>query len=525
MKKLIKSIIYFAILAVCIILPKQVSARDADGDLVVIIDPGHGGRDGGAVPNGIKEKDVNWNIAVSFKAELQTYEGVKVYLTKGFGEWNSNTGRGRFGKILGADVFISCHNNSGANADARGAMVFGTVNSQYSEQMKNLGNIILRNLSELGIPNSGYRQRGSTDNPAVDFYTALDEATKSGIPSMIIEHCYLSNASDSAFISNIDNQYRCGVADAKAVAEYYGLKKRTVNVGSSVNLIRTYSAQFNGTGTFKSSDENVVYVSSTGLMTAKAEGNATITCVAADGTESQISVTVPKVVQIGVAAGINPTFFDSQASAEKYERETVMVKAIYSDGSAAQVNGATFGEMIPSSTEKGAIDIPVSYGGYSNYLRIYNYGMAGSYQKDNYKPLEANKDILIIPVTYEKPVVPETVAPTEPPSTVAPTTEAPTTEVPTTEVPTTEAPTTEVPTIEVPTTEVPTIEAPTTEDLKETDDAGSEETTENITTTDSDDEEYAGIKAIKILVIVLIAICLVGIVICSLVMYKSKKSK
>ena len=177
-----------------------------------------------------------------------------------------------------------------------------------------------------------------------------------------------------------------------------------------------------------------------------------------------------------------------------------MVKAIYSDGSAAQVNGATFGEMIPSSTEKGAIDIPVSYGGYSNYLRIYNYGMAGSYQKDNYKPLEANKDILVIPVTYEKPVVPETVAPTEPPSTVAPTTEAPTTEVPTTE-------------------------APTTEDLKETDDAGSEETTENITTTDSEDEEYAGIKAIKILVIVLIAICLVGIVICSLVMYKSKKSK
>ena len=66
MKKLIKTIIYFAILAVCIILPNQVSARDADGDLVVIIDPGHGGRDGGAVPNGIKEKDVNWNIAVRF---------------------------------------------------------------------------------------------------------------------------------------------------------------------------------------------------------------------------------------------------------------------------------------------------------------------------------------------------------------------------------------------------------------------------------------------------------------------------
>ena len=520
MKKIIKGIVYLAILAVCILIPKKVSAKDAEGDIVVIIDPGHGGRDGGAVPNGIKEKDVNWNIAVSFKAELQTYEGVKVYLTKGFGEWYSNTGRGRFGKILGADIFISCHNNSGTNTDARGAMVFGTVNSQYSEQMKKLGNIILRNLSEIGIPNSGYRQRGSTDNPAVDFYTALDEATKSGIPSMIIEHCYLSNPSDSAFIANLDNQYRCGVADAKAVAEYYGLKKRTVNAGSNVNLIRTYSAQFNGTGTFKSSDENIVYVSSTGLMTAKSEGSATITCVAADGSESQIVVTVPKVVQVGVAAGINPTFFDSQASAEKYEKDTVMVKAIYSDGSAAQVNGATFGNMIPSSTEKGAIDIPVSYGGYSNYLRIYNYGMAGSYQKDNYKPLEANKDILLIPVTYEKPSVPETEATANPP-TEAPTTEAPTTEAPTTEAPTTEAPTTEAPTTEAPTTEDHTME--TTENVTEP----SEKETDNTTVQVSEDdgEENTGMNAIKILVIVLIVICLVGIVVCSVIMFKSKKSK
>lgn len=42
---------------------------------------------------------------------------------------------------------------------------------------------------------------------------------------MIIEHCYISNAEDAAFISNLENQYKAGAADATGIAQYYGLKK------------------------------------------------------------------------------------------------------------------------------------------------------------------------------------------------------------------------------------------------------------------------------------------------------------
>ena len=59
---------------------EKVYAKDADGDFVVVIDPGHGGGDAGAVSKhtGDKEKDLNWNIAVALKAELETYKGVKL---------------------------------------------------------------------------------------------------------------------------------------------------------------------------------------------------------------------------------------------------------------------------------------------------------------------------------------------------------------------------------------------------------------------------------------------------------------
>ena len=76
-----------------------------------------------------------------------------------------------------------------------------------------------------------------------------------------------------------------------------------------------------------------------------------------------------------------------------------MVKAIYSDGTAAQLSsGYTFGGIKDSGN--GAYDIPVSYNGLSCNLRIYGTGAAGSYSLNNYKVIGTNKDILVYPAVY-----------------------------------------------------------------------------------------------------------------------------
>lgn len=178
--------------------------------------------------------------------------------------------------------------------------------------MGKLANLILDNLNQAGFIRNGIQSRPSSGNPSADYYTALDEAAKAGMPSMIIEHCYISNAEDAAFISNLENQYKAGAADATGIAQYYGLKKRTVSAGSSINLTRTYSASFTGVrGKFASSDENVAYVSDNGLITAMSQGSAVITCTSDDGSEKTVNVTVPAVTQVAVTAGINPTFYDN----------------------------------------------------------------------------------------------------------------------------------------------------------------------------------------------------------------------
>ena len=399
-----KLLIFFCGLIVTAMLvsgaAQTVNAKDSDGDIVVIIDPGHGGRDGGAVSAYDKESDLNWDIAVALKAELETYNGVRVYLTKGSAEWFSNTGRGRLGAQLGADLFVSIHNNSGQTTEANGVEVYGTVNAAYKAQMQTLSEKVLAHVSALGLTNRGYRTRASSYDSGRDYYTMLDEAVKCSIPGIIIEHCYLGNAHDADFSHNPDNRVKCGIADATAIAEYFGLSKRGVAAGDTVTLERTYSAHMLGNvkGTYTSSDSSVAYVNDAGIITAVGKGTAVITCKGADGSSESVTVNVPEVRNIAVAAGINPTFTDA-ANVLSYNRDTVMVKSIYSDGSVTQVtSGCTFGN--PVDNGDGSYDTPVSYNGLTCKLRMYGTGAAGSYDSENYKVIGTNSDILRYPVVY-----------------------------------------------------------------------------------------------------------------------------
>ncbi|MCM1309078.1 MAG: N-acetylmuramoyl-L-alanine amidase, partial [Butyrivibrio sp.] len=390
-----------AVTAVTALLSLRAYGRDSNGDIVIIVDPGHGGNDGGSASAYDSESDLNWQIAAALKAELQTYEGVRVYLTRGSAEWNSNTARGRMGAELGADLFVSVHNNSSTNASVSGVEVYGTVNASYKEQVRPLCDMIAGRVGALGLTNRGYHARGSTDDPSVDFYTMLDEAVKCGIPGLIIEHCYLSNAGDAAFINSPENRVKCGIADAAAIAEYYGLSKRGVAAGDAVTLIRTYSACMTGaSGTYSSSDASVAYVSPEGVITAVGEGSAVIACSEADGTQKSVTVTVPAVAMTGLAAGINPTFYSDPSAASAYDKSKVMVKAIYSDGHAEQLSGGFALGAFPAS-DNGIFDVEVSYNGFKCPLRIYGVGgYLGNYNANNYKVTGTNEDILRLPPVY-----------------------------------------------------------------------------------------------------------------------------
>ncbi|MGN1187186.1 MAG: N-acetylmuramoyl-L-alanine amidase, partial [Lachnospiraceae bacterium] len=387
---------------------ETVYAKDGDGNIVIVIDPGHGGYDSGATSasTGDKESDLNWNIAKYMKAELETYEGVRVYVTRANNEWNSNTGRAQLGRALGADAIISIHNNSASSESANGFVAYGSVSQDFVEVTKNLCLNMARYASAAGLNlyNNGYLTRTSSNDSSVDYYTVIDEGIKAGIPTIIVEHCFLSNSSNAAFMHETANQKKVGVADATAVAEFFGLSKRTISDGQSVVLDRSYSAYFipanqrDGAITFTTSDENVAHVRSDGLITAVNAGTATITYTYQDGTSGSCTFTTKEVTQVGVAAGINPTVYHTSEQVAAIDKSKIMVKAIYSDGTCRQQSsGYVIGDIDPNMA--GRQYISVSHNGFSSTFSITLDASkdAGNYQEYLYQVHGDYSDIFTLP--------------------------------------------------------------------------------------------------------------------------------
>ena len=213
----------------------------AGSGLVVVIDAGHGGYDGGAEStfNGVtySEKYMNLKIAQACRDELQKYYGVTVYMTRDDDTFVKLEDRTAYAKSVGADVFVSIHNNSSESGAANGATVF-YPNSNYNAAIgstgEGLAQSILNNLTQFGLKNNGVQIRNSesgdtyADGSLCDYYSVIRGSKKRGFPGLIVEHAFLSNQSDAEKYLNSDAKLTAlGVADAKGIAAYYGLSVGT----------------------------------------------------------------------------------------------------------------------------------------------------------------------------------------------------------------------------------------------------------------------------------------------------------
>ena len=240
----------------------------AKKDLVVVIDPGHGGYDGGAQGNGLSEKNLNLSIAKYCKEELETYTGVKVYMTRSDDTFIALGDRTTLAKNWGADVFVSIHINSGAEA-ATGAEVWypnPTGSTDIHNEGANLAQKILDQLGALGLNKRGIHYRNYSYDWSVDqnvgdldYYAVIRNAKANGFPGVIVEHAFVSNPSDAAnYLGNEAALKKLGVADAKGIAAAYGLSKepdytaKDTTVTAKLNSSQT-KATLTATGLSKAS--------------------------------------------------------------------------------------------------------------------------------------------------------------------------------------------------------------------------------------------------------------------------------
>lgn len=172
--------------------------------LIVVLDPGHGGRDPGAVgPSGLLEKDVCLNICLETRRLLQA-QGIDVRLTR---ETDVNVPLNRRVAPAGARALISVHCNAFTNREANGTETFwrpgGHSEGQRLAQL--VQNALLRAL--------GRRNRGVKN---ADFQV-LRQAR---VPAVLAELAFISNLLEESILRDPAIQQRTAAAIADAIIAF-----------------------------------------------------------------------------------------------------------------------------------------------------------------------------------------------------------------------------------------------------------------------------------------------------------------
>jgi len=115
--------IYILIIICGLIIPANLFANDKA--FTVVIDPGHGGRDPGAIGATAKEKDINLAVALKLGQLItQNHQDVKVVYTRNRDRFVELDERANIANKNKADLFISIHTNAVKNTSIRGAETF-----------------------------------------------------------------------------------------------------------------------------------------------------------------------------------------------------------------------------------------------------------------------------------------------------------------------------------------------------------------------------------------------------------------
>ena len=239
------------------------SGKSIGGNVVVVLDPGHGGQDPGTAHNGLVEKDLNLKIAQYCKNELEEYTGVTVYMTRetdillGNNTSEDLWNRVAKAKAWGADLFVSIHINSGGGKGAEVWYPTENYNANIGKQGKEVAQEIIEELKKIGLSTHGnggiYTKLADgskyeyADGSSGDYYGIIRHSKNAGFPGIIVEHAFIDNEDDAAKLKDESFLKQCGVADATGIANHFGLSKGHWELDGSQ---WKYS---NGDGTYKTS--------------------------------------------------------------------------------------------------------------------------------------------------------------------------------------------------------------------------------------------------------------------------------
>jgi N-acetylmuramoyl-L-alanine amidase len=222
-------------------------------DIIIAIDPGHGGQDSGALgPHGTKEKDVVLSIAKKLAYLVDKEPGMRSYLTRDSDVFISLRQRSRRARENGADMFISIHADAFTNRNARGSSVYVLSSRGASSEAAQIladrenaadlaGGISLEDKDDLlasvlldlsqtaslegslevaetvlsGLKRVGHVHKKHVESAAFVVLKSPD------IPSILVETAFISNPEEEQKLKNAKHQNKLAHAMMVGIRNYF----------------------------------------------------------------------------------------------------------------------------------------------------------------------------------------------------------------------------------------------------------------------------------------------------------------
>ena len=208
---------------------------------VIVLDPGHGGKDPGAVGKKLKakEKEINLDVALKLKRMLETELGVTVLMTRSDDRFVSLGDRTRYANENKADLFVSIHANASKSSAPKGTETYylSTAMTSDARAVEALENqvvdlyeggasarskyddldFILSDLSQTEHLESSNELASSVQQNLIAGTQAYDRGVKQAnfyvlrgafMPSVLIELGFISNPDEERLLVNDEYQQR-----------------------------------------------------------------------------------------------------------------------------------------------------------------------------------------------------------------------------------------------------------------------------------------------------------------------------
>jgi N-acetylmuramoyl-L-alanine amidase len=224
-----------------------VKGRNARTVTRLVLDPGHGGRDTGAVgPSGVKEKDVTLDVAHRV-APVLAAGGVQVVLTRDDDRFVSLEERTARANAFGADLFVSIHCNASEGKARRGIETYvldttrdeiaarvaarenATTQAASAELASILGGMRMADEAQRSTRFAQLLERAATTAVQTKYGDVVDGGVHTAgfyvlvgarMPSVLFEVSYISNATEEQRLGSADYRQLLADAIANAVQAY-----------------------------------------------------------------------------------------------------------------------------------------------------------------------------------------------------------------------------------------------------------------------------------------------------------------